>query len=44
MERGTTEGDSPVGVIDPSLVYLPSSTGHVKPDVNQGGPSPKAKY
>ncbi len=42
---GTIEGDSPVGEKGPDLLdAFPSSAGHVKPRVNLGGPSPKAKY
>ena len=42
---GAIDGDSPVGErdVDPLGVF-PSSAGHVKPRVNLGGPSPKAKY
>ena len=42
---GAIEGDSPVDqkVADLLNTY-PSSAGHVKPRVNLGGPSPKAKY
>ena len=45
METGAIEGDSPVGERDVDLLgAFPSSAGHVKPRVNLGGPSPKAKY
>ena len=42
---GAIEGDSPVGEKVANLFNMyPSSAGHVKPRVNPGGPSPKAKY
>ena len=42
---GATEGDSPVGERSADLLGMfPSNAGHVEPRVNQGGPSPKAKY
>lgn len=42
---GAAEGDSPVGENVPAFLKAhPSSAGHVKPRVNPGGPSPKAKY
>ncbi len=44
LEKRTIEGDSPVGEMHKSSVKYPSSTGHVEPCVNLGGPSPKAKY
>ena len=45
MERPTIEGDSPVGKIhQTSWIDFPSTTGHVEPCGNSGGPSPKAKY
>lgn len=44
MERGTTEGDSPVIESRKSLGWYPSRSSHVKPGLNLGGPSPKAKY
>ena len=43
--RGAEEGDSPVGERRADLLDMfPSIAGHVKPRVNPGGPSPKAKY
>ena len=44
MERPATEGDSPVCEIQASPRSIPSTTGHVKPRGNLGGPSSKAKY
>ena len=44
MERPTREGDSPVDEITADPRVSPSTTRHVKPCGNQGGPSPKAKY
>ena len=44
MGRPTAEGDSPVFESDEPLVVIPSSTRHVEPGVNLGGPPPKAKY
>ena len=45
LERPAIEGESPVGERqDSSLSAFPSTTGHVKPRGNLGGPSPKAKY
>ena len=42
---GAIDGDSPVSEKIPDLFDMfPSSAGHVKPRVNLGGPSPKAKY
>ena len=44
LEKRTKEGDSPVLVsciIDNGIL---SSAGHVKPCMNQAGPSAKAKY
>ena len=39
------EGDSPVDERRAAFLFMfPSSAGHVKPRVNLGGPSPKAKY
>ena len=38
----TIEGDSPVH--DGSIVVKSSRAGHVKPCLNIGGPSSKAKY
>ena len=43
MERLTTDGDSPVHEINNDLARK-STTGHVKPCGNMGGPSSKAKY
>ncbi len=43
MERLTIDGDSPVREIYPNLARK-STTGHVKPCGNTGGPSSKAKY
>jgi hypothetical protein len=44
MERGATEGDSPVNESLTTLGRYPSRSSHVKPGLNLGGPSPKAKY
>jgi hypothetical protein len=44
MERLTIDGDSPVHEIDPHPREFLSTTGHVKPCGNLGGPSSKAKY
>jgi hypothetical protein len=44
MESGTVAGDSPVRDDKSSLEVYPSKTSHVEPGLNQGGPSPKAKY
>ena len=45
LERPAIEGESPVGEKHgSSLTAFPSTTGHVKPRGNLGGPSPKAKY
>ena len=45
LEKPTIEGDSPVGKIhQTSWIDFPSTTGHVEPCGNSGGPSPKAKY
>jgi hypothetical protein len=45
LERGTKEGDSPVGeIIRSSWVKFPSTTEHVEFCGNLGGPPPKAKY
>jgi hypothetical protein len=44
MERPTVDGDSPVReMVLHSREFL-STTGHVKPCGNLGGPSSKAKY
>ena len=43
MERPVTEGDSPV--LKKNYQRAPTSrAGHVKPCLNMGGPSSKAKY
>jgi hypothetical protein len=45
LERRAIEGDGPVGeMYRASLIRHPSTTGHVEPCGNLGGPSPKAKY
>ena len=44
LESPAIVGDSPVGEDTKSSRGIPSSAGHVKPGVNQGGPSSKAKY
>ena len=45
LEKPTIDGDSPVGEIhQTSWIDYPSTTGHVEPCGNSGGPSPKAKY
>jgi hypothetical protein len=45
LEKPTVEGDSPVREIhQTSWIDFPSTTGHVEPCGNSGGPSPKAKY
>jgi hypothetical protein len=44
MERPITEGESPVRKILRHPRVSPSTTGHVKPCGNLGGPSSKAKY
>ena len=44
MESDTTDGDSPVTENLKTLSWYPSRSSHVKPGLNQGGPSPKAKY
>ena len=38
------QGYSPVFEVNISAVSIQSSTGHEKPGVKIGGPSPKAKY
>ena len=43
MERLTIDGDSPVHERNCDLAGK-STTGHVKPCGNMGGPSSKAKY
>ena len=40
----TEEGDSPVQVKSVNYSGILSSAGHVKPCMNQAGPSVKAKY
>ena len=44
MERPTIDGDSPVREILIHPRVSPSTTRHVKPCGNLGGPSSKAKY
>jgi hypothetical protein len=44
MERLTKEGDSPVDERLLTPIRYPSTTGHVEPCGNLGGPSSKAKY
>ena len=45
LERPTIEGDSPVGERMAAFWnWFPSTTGHVEPRGNLGGPSSKAKY
>jgi len=44
MERPTRDGDSPVIEISERPRVSPSTTRHVKPCGNLGGPSSKAKY
>ena len=45
MELATEEGDSPVSEKKlSSWTVHPSTTGHVKPCGNPGGPPSKAKY
>ena len=44
MERLTRDGDSPVHEIDADPREFLSTTGHVKPCGNLGGPSSKATY
>ena len=45
LEGATIEGDSPVGERMAAFWnWYPSTTGHVEPCGNPGGPSPKAKY
>ena len=44
LERPAKEGNSPVAESLDSPRRILSSAGHVKPRVNPGGPSPKAKY
>jgi len=44
LERPTIEGDSPVTENLMSARGILSSTGHVKPRVNLGGPPSNPKY
>ena len=44
LERGTTEGDSPVQVKSVNYSGILSSAGHEKSCMNLAGPSAKAKY
>ena len=45
LESSTIEGDSPVDeMVADFFIVFPSTTGHVKPCGNLGGPSSKAKY
>ena len=44
LERPGTEGNTPVGEKADGEESIPSTTGHVKPRGNLGGPPPKAKY
>jgi hypothetical protein len=44
MERPAIAGDSPVSERERRSERHPSNAGHVKPGVNLGGPSSKAKY
>ena len=45
LERTTAEGESPVCEMRvDELMRTPSRPGHVKPWLNPGGPSSKAKY
>jgi len=44
LERLAIAGDSPVCEIEAILVGILSTTGHVEPCGNPGGPPPKAKY
>ena len=45
LESPTTAGDSPVDEMNlTSWIMFPSTTGHVKPCGNLGGPPSKAKY
>ena len=44
MERLIIDGDNPVREIYPHPRDFLSTTGHVKPCGNLGGPSSKAKY
>ena len=44
MECQTTGGESPVAEIERLAIRFLSTTGHVKPGGNLGGPSSKPKY
>ena len=44
LESSTKECKSHVSETKQATVVFQSSTGHEKPGVNVGGPSPKAKY
>ena len=44
LERRTAEGDSPVSEMQIVSGCILSRAGHVKPCLNLGGPSSKAKY
>jgi hypothetical protein len=44
LESGARAGDSPVGDSASGPIRYPSRVGHVKPGLNLGGPSPKAKH
>ena len=44
LGRPAADGESPVTENVEPPVGIPSSTGHVEPGVNPGGPPPKAKY
>ena len=44
LESGAGAGDSPVGDNASGPIRYPSRVGHVKPGLNHGGPSPKAKH
>ena len=44
LERPGTEGNTPVDEKANGSESIPSTTGHVKPRGNPGGPPPKAKY
>ena len=44
LESSTNESNSLGGETKQTVVVFQSSTGHEKSGVNEGGPSPKAKY
>ena len=44
LERLTEEGKSPVDKMVVKRVSIQSSAGHEESGMNEGGPSPKAKY